>query len=332
MTKNSLKNVDKKTYKRIIKIINFILPIVIYFYLSRFLRDYNTDKKMTILGFELNNSIRNGIITQIQMLISVYLVLNTEKKGYIAALFLNAFGLIMAFSFSISTKSIDSIPGVISYSGVIIIINLIYSYKKKIKSKYRLLKQKEFELKQMAYFDSLTDVFNRKMFIEALDINTSENNNIKEFEEVFLIPHIEQSNKSIYVIFIDIDDFKNINDTYGHFAGDIVLVELVKRVKEILTDADIIGRLGGDELGIILRRKIKDDTIKDFIENIKKATLRPCIINGKEVKSTTSMGVAVYPDDSTESVELIKKADIAMYKAKEKGKNNVVYYNELDNL
>ena len=305
--------VKKKTKKQNTKsIVILILSILFYFYLSRTIVKHSlSHTDYMIFHYNIDASIVRGILSQVQMLISVFLVLNGEKKSFIAALVMTSISFLGSIYYVFYSNSVVSVPGIISYGGVLIIIVFIYKYKVKIQEQFRLLGKKEDELRVLAYFDGLTEIFNRKTFIDELDIHIDLYGEVKQ---------------KLYVIFIDIDDFKNINDTMGHLAGDLVLSELTGRIKSILHDEDIIGRLGGDELGIIIKHRINPKDVEVYIRKIQAAILTPYQVEGNVVESTASIGVAEFPKDGTTSKELLKKADIAMYRSKRQGKNKITFY------
>jgi diguanylate cyclase (GGDEF)-like protein len=126
---------------------------------------------------------------------------------------------------------------------------------------------------------------------------------------------------------MDLDGFKGINDTYGHEAGDKVLIETSKKLKKIFREDDVVVRLGGDEF-VILAEYIKYDNLKIIANKIIKEILKPVSLeNGKLVQAGVSIGIAVYPDDADNMEKLIKRADEAMYFSKRSGKGIYTFYN-----
>lgn len=173
------------------------------------------------------------------------------------------------------------------------------------------IKGNEEKLNYLAYFDTLTELPNRKMILEQLHklINVSQKKGL-----------------SFYVVFIDIDHFKKVNDTMGHHMGDLLLQSVASRLKESLHDEDLLGRLGGDEFALIIQRNINKEEVLKYIEAKRIRFLEPFPINNTELRSSASFGISVYPQDGEDAIELIKSADTSMYKAKELGKNNVQFF------
>ncbi len=166
-------------------------------------------------------------------------------------------------------------------------------------------KQLEEKIQFMAYHDDLTGLPNRKLFSDRLNI---------------ALAHSKRNNKKAGLMILDLDNFKNVNDTLGHDAGDIILKTTAERLSEILRKGDTVARFGGDEFALILSGL---ETIEDAVQIAQKIIDRfcePVIYNTHQLIVTTSIGIAEYPDNGTEEVILMKNADIAMYKAKQTGR------------
>ncbi|QLY82166.1 putative bifunctional diguanylate cyclase/phosphodiesterase [Clostridium intestinale] len=186
------------------------------------------------------------------------------------------------------------------------------------RSQYNLLTQKNNQLKineerlyRLAHFDELTYLPNRKSILDKLN---------------YLIKVSKGMNLSFYIIFIDIDSFKKINDSMGHHIGDLFISDAAKRLKASIHKSDFIGRIGGDEFALIIQRRLSNKEVFKYIDKIRKHFLQPFIIEGNEITSSASFGIASFPYDGVGQVELMKNADTAMYKAKELGKNNVQFF------
>ena len=173
------------------------------------------------------------------------------------------------------------------------------------------LREQQSRLNYMAFHDSLTSLPNRSLFYDRIYHG---------------LARAQRSNSKLALMLLDIDRFKNINDSLGHDSGDLLLKAIAVRLNESVRDMDTVARLGGDEFVVVLEGvNDLDDVI--FIANKLLVTLaRPLEICGHEITITVSIGVSLYPDDGVDADELLKNADIAMYKAKEAGKNNCQFY------
>lgn len=173
------------------------------------------------------------------------------------------------------------------------------------------------QLHYLAHYDALTDTANRRLFEDrcAQAIQSS----IRHKSEIALIA-------------LDIDHFKRINDTLGHDIGDQFLVTLAKRLKESIRKEDTIARLGGDEFAILLANVSGREGAKTVARNILENITQPVNINGNELLVTSSIGITVCPNDGSKYPELLKNADMAMYRAKKAGRNNIQFYSpEMNN-
>ena len=172
-------------------------------------------------------------------------------------------------------------------------------------------KRSEEHIHFLATHDSLTSLPNRFMFSQILNLT---------------IESAHRHQRKLAVLFIDLDRFKNINDTLGHDAGDFLLREMAARLKQCLRTSDVVGRLGGDEFVILLPEIENAEQIATVAQKVLSASLNPININNQECRVTASIGISVYPEDGLDEQTLMKNADIAMYRAKEEGKNNYQFY------
>lgn len=178
-----------------------------------------------------------------------------------------------------------------------------------------IFKSKSFEAKlaRLAHFDSLTGLYNRSIFNELLNKT------------------IEQSKRSAQrfaLVTIDLDNFKYINDNYGHPAGDLLLTKVARRLKHTVRGADIAARLGGDEFSLVLKDVGENSDFVKLINNIMAVFDKPVQVLGNEIHTTISAGIAIFPNDASVSSELIEHSDRAMYQAKNNGKNTYSFYNQ----
>ncbi|GAE27440.1 diguanylate cyclase/phosphodiesterase [Halalkalibacter wakoensis JCM 9140] len=168
----------------------------------------------------------------------------------------------------------------------------------------------EHALQQLAYNDDLTDLPNRK----ALD---------RHIEKA--LARSKRHEHNFTLMFIDLDDFKKVNDTMGHEAGDVLLKEVVNRLQDCIRDEDLISRIGGDEF-IVVFEETNKAIIEEIAERIIERVALPYFIHEQEAKISLSIGVSMYPDDGIDKETLIDHADKAMYYAKNNGKNNYKIY------
>jgi diguanylate cyclase (GGDEF)-like protein/PAS domain S-box-containing protein len=176
---------------------------------------------------------------------------------------------------------------------------------------YIVRTQAEEAVKFMAMHDTLTRLPNRAMFNERL---------------AAAIAHAQRHERSLAVLFIDLDRFKLINDTLGHEAGDYVLGEAAQRLTDNLRGGDTVARLGGDEF-VVLLEEVEDPVyIASVSRKLISALALPFVIGGREYRITASIGVSTYPDDGDDAETLLKNADSAMYRAKELGRNAFEFY------
>ena len=170
-------------------------------------------------------------------------------------------------------------------------------------------KKTEVEIKKMAYHDHLTGLPNRRMFNERLE------------QAIFLAKRME---RTFGIIFIDIDSFKIVNDTMGHDHGDELLKEIANRLLYATRKSDTVCRVGGDEFIISVQNLASPEDILIIADKLINCLREPIKLKGQDLFVTASLGISMYPADGEDVVTLIKNADIAMYTAKEKGKNKYV--------
>ena len=176
--------------------------------------------------------------------------------------------------------------------------------------------QREEKLLMQAQYDSLTGLPNRILLQDRLRQ---------------AIDHSTRSGDPAWVLFLDLDRFKYVNDSLGHHTGDELLIQIAKRLQSIVRENDTVARFGGDEFVIILQGKMDDNLRLGILNRLIESVATPVRINNHELITTCSIGVAVYPNDGNNTDTLIKHADIAMYRAKELGKNNFQFFTQFMN-
>lgn len=174
-------------------------------------------------------------------------------------------------------------------------------------------KESERAVQFMAQYDALTQLPNRYLFNDRLDIAFATATRLKT---------------KVNLIMIDLDHFKDINDTLGHPIGDLLLIEVAKRLLGCVRDTDTVARLGGDEFAIIALETQSGLTINTLTERCLQSLAQPFQLDGHTVHTAGSIGVAVFPDDGKNQEKIIKCADIALYESKENGRNGYHFYNQ----
>ena len=173
------------------------------------------------------------------------------------------------------------------------------------------IKAKEAQIKHMAFHDPLTDLPNRALFQDRLRK---------------AIGVAQRSQDQISIVFIDLDDFKQINDTLGHAAGDQLLKEMARRLIRSTRGGDTVCRLGGDEFIIMIPHIHGGEDVQRITHRIRQVFNMPFDLGGEKFKVTGSVGIAVYPEDGLDEDLLIRNADIAMYESKQAGKNTSHFF------
>ncbi len=176
---------------------------------------------------------------------------------------------------------------------------------------YLQRRRAEDNLKHVAMHDPLTGLPNRRHFHQALGAG---------------IARAERAGHGLGVLFVDLDRFKIINDGLGHSAGDQVLKICAQRFAEALRESDLIAHISGDEFVVLLERCNEPAAAIAVARKLLTAAARPILINGQELALTASIGVALYPADGADGETLLKNADIALFRAKEQGRNNYQFY------
>ncbi|MBI2236614.1 MAG: EAL domain-containing protein [Magnetospirillum sp.] len=172
-------------------------------------------------------------------------------------------------------------------------------------------KKTEERIKNLAYFDVLTGLPNRRLFTDRLQV---------------AVANAHRHGQQLAIMFLDLDLFKRINDTLGHALGDMVLVETAKRLGLCVREGDTVARLGGDEFTILLPELAHVEDAAKLAERMIAHVKQPFMVDDHELYVTTSIGIAVYPDDGTTVDTLIKNADTAMYRVKDLGRNSYQLY------
>lgn len=175
------------------------------------------------------------------------------------------------------------------------------------------LKAAQMQMETLAFYDPLTGLANRRLFKNRLETS---------------VKAAIRSGRSMALMFLDMDQFKRVNDTLGHDAGDVLLKEVSNRLSNIVRESDTVSRIGGDEFTILLTDISTAFDVRTVADKILKAMAKPIRVKGQDILTSVSIGITLTPDDSIDINVLMKNADLAMYSAKEQGRNNYQFFSE----
>ncbi len=178
------------------------------------------------------------------------------------------------------------------------------------------LKAAHDRMTRMALFDPLTELPNRRLLKEHIDQGLKES--LRE-------------DKHLVLLFLDLDNFKNINDSLGHELGDLMLRTVANRLRTVLRENDMVARFGGDEFVVVLKEIADLTRAKLVAEKIMSGISKPISLKGRKVRTSASIGITLAPQDGTDPDILIRNADLAMYRAKCEGRNNYQFFTTLMN-
>ena len=192
-----------------------------------------------------------------------------------------------------------------------------YLVENKLRKSYEEAKKISALVQNQANYDFLTQLANRNLLLER-------------FSQALI--RAKRENNKVALIFIDLDRFKYVNDTFGHSVGDSLLKEVAARLLYILRESDTASRLGGDEFAIIIHDVKKEQEIEIVVQRILESLVKPFNLEGHEAFISASIGVTFFPEDGQDTETLLRKADTAMYKAKQKGRNNFQFFTNVMDL
>jgi diguanylate cyclase (GGDEF)-like protein len=180
-----------------------------------------------------------------------------------------------------------------------------------LEAEIRERREAQLRLNELAYSDSLTRLPNRALFQDRLHQATE---------------YAKRHDRMIALLFIDLDDFKRVNDSLGHASGDRLLQDIARRFRHVLRETDTLARLGGDEFTVILTDIQRPQDAVILVRKLLDSLREPFELGDQSVQMSASIGIALYPSDDTEETDLLKDADTAMYQAKSRGKNTFDFY------
>lgn len=168
------------------------------------------------------------------------------------------------------------------------------------------LKEDQERMARLAFYDPLTGLANRRLFKDRLDV---------------ALKQAQRHRQSLALLYLDLDRFKAVNDEHGHEVGDELLKEVARRLQSILRESDVIARIGGDEFNIILPDIAGSVAAENVADKVLQVVVEPFITGDIELNVSASVGLTLYPDDGVDAKQLIKNADVAMYRSKAQGRN-----------
>ncbi|MFD1382838.1 EAL domain-containing protein [Rhodanobacter aciditrophus] len=174
-------------------------------------------------------------------------------------------------------------------------------------------KRAEQQISQLIKRDPLTGLGNRLIFEEHAEL---------------AIARAKRNKSRLAIVFLDLDRFKNVNDTLGHHVGDLLLTLVGKRIQGAIRKSDFVARIGGDEFTLLLDNVTDIDSLNNVAEKVLAETMRPAALDGKHLEVSASMGIAVYPDQGGTVSELMRKADMALYECKKLGAAHHLVFTE----
>ncbi len=244
----------------------------------------------------------------------------SEIKLAVVAYIMIAAILGIAFT---TVSRVEEVPSVVLYSFLMVFAAILvtqivgfFDNKKLVESQHNSIieiSKSEEKYQELATHDTLTDLVNRSYFIESLE---------SELDQI-------DEDDSLAVMFIDLDRFKELNDTFGHESGDLVIKTIAHRISGVVGDQGLVCRLGGDEFAILVSPPAQRDVTFDLAMRVLDEVIKPIDVFGNEMYLTCSIGIAMSDTEANaEPQELLRNADAAMYRAKELGRNRIEYASE----
>lgn len=194
-----------------------------------------------------------------------------------------------------------------------VIAGKIRDISERLRARNAALHEAVAQIQAMATRDEVTGLYNRAFFVESL---------------THALAQAERSSRRLGLLFIDVDRFKLVNDTLGHAAGDRVLSEIGSRICGCVRASDIVARLGGDEFVVLIEGFSAGEALREMGEKIVRAASQPLHIDGRDLAVSVSVGITCAPEDGRDAQALMRSADIAMYRAKARGRNGYVVYSD----
>lgn len=264
----------------------------------------------------------SGIIAQAELVITIVMLLFGKKRGLIAGAALHGASAAVTLVYAVSSKGSKASPADVFVSLIAIgILLLIYFYLNRTDKmdaellesqleaieKNRIIEEQDERVKFLSYYDSLTRMPNRQMFMERLEQQIKENGDC-------------------VVIYIDMDDFRRINDKFGHEVGDELLKRYADRIGRYCGENAFAARIGGDEFGIVLGSGMTNEAVYQYAAGMSNIFSEPVNLGGNLYTVTVSYGAASFPENAMTAADLFRCAEAAMFNAKASGNNQLCFY------
>ena len=315
-------NEKKKTGNIVATIIGIIVYVLVFIVIGRITRmvssgEFSTEQIRLVNSF-------NGVFSQIQVLSIVVMVVMDRKRGFIVGMILQGVGLLNVLIVQLLiAHNVMSLPGAVTGIVSIIIYVIIYTSMEKnrklhdeVTAKYqelieknRTIEEKDQTLTYLAYYDRMTGLPNRAFFTDKL----------QEYMD---------AGKKLAIIYMDADNFKQINDNFGHQTGDELIKVYAERFERYCADKYTCAKVGGDEFGMILEGSYTEADILNIVEQLRALFGEPVNMAGGQFSITMSYGICGFPNDGSTPEALIVAADTALYNAKLGGKNRPCFFSQ----
>lgn len=278
----------------------YILCVLVQGFAKKLCATYFSGDRSTMLSY-----LMVGIASQIELLMAVMLTLKSERRGFITSLALSVLNIIViTFDIIRNHQTFDTLGYVCVFMSIIVTTILFHQV---------YLHDKISDTLHKAVFeDELTGLPNRKRVLSSLSNRTSNSGALSFFS----------------LIFIDLDEFKVINDVLGHQVGDLFLKEVTHYLQACVQTDDFLGRTGGDEFVVIVPGEHSETELFHYAQKMAEAIATPFVYRNKEIKITATFGITQYPKDGDNAIELLQHADMAMYRGKAQGKGRIVFFDD----
>ncbi len=253
-----------------------------------------------------------GFIMQVQIIALIgFITVAVSKQRFWIAYITNICYLGIILAFILIQKATFNGSDLLAPIGLHFIILIIQSYNHAVVKGIKALEKKNSLLYEMINYDDLTRIPNRRKIMDTL--NRLCQNEVSTFS----------------LVFIDLDNFKSINDLYGHSNGDQALIYISELISKNIHPQDMFGRLSGDEFILIIRHILKESDILQYVEHLRAVLANIILIKEYSITPSASFGISIYPFDAKEPGKLLSCADMALYHAKAIGKNNIRFFHEV---